>query len=96
MTANYNRLGWMFLVRGVLAIVFGVLALIWPQLTLEALVYLFGAYVLIEGIFTLITLFTDRASTQSRILGLLEGLLDIGLGIFTFIFSSSQAWLPLA
>lgn len=84
--SNYKRLGWMFALRGVLAILFGIMAFLWPGLTVEALVYLFGAYVLIAGVFTLITLFTDRASTQSRVLGLIEGLLDMGLGIFTFLW----------
>jgi uncharacterized membrane protein HdeD (DUF308 family) len=40
---------WIVLLRGILAIVFGVLAVIWPGPTLFTLVILFGAYALVDG-----------------------------------------------
>ena len=39
--------------RGVIASLFGVAALVWPAVTLTALVVLFGAFALVEGLFTL-------------------------------------------
>ena len=47
---------WVYAVRGVAAIVFGILALIWPGPTLAALVLLFGAYALVDGIALLVAL----------------------------------------
>src|SRR6266567_2725118 len=44
-----------FLFRGILAILFGIVALVWPGITLLFLVYLFGAYALIGGIFATAT-----------------------------------------
>ncbi|HEX2922630.1 MAG TPA: DUF308 domain-containing protein, partial [Chloroflexota bacterium] len=39
-------------VRAVAAIVFGILVLVWPSLTLQVLLILFAAYVLIDGLLT--------------------------------------------
>jgi len=40
---------WLLLLRGVASIIFGVLAFIWPGLTLVALIFLWGAYAIIDG-----------------------------------------------
>lgn len=40
---------WLFLVRGVFAIVFGVLAVVWPLATIFALTLMWGAYALVDG-----------------------------------------------
>src|SRR5688572_447314 len=40
---------WMLLVNGVGALVFGGVAFAWPQVTLQALVILFGCYCLVDG-----------------------------------------------
>jgi uncharacterized membrane protein HdeD (DUF308 family) len=44
---------WLFLLRGLVAIAFGVLAFRWPGLTLLTLTYLWGAYALLDGIIAL-------------------------------------------
>lgn len=40
---------WMLLLRGILALVFGVMCFIYPGLTLLVLAMLFGAYVLVTA-----------------------------------------------
>ncbi|QJE98821.1 HdeD family acid-resistance protein [Luteolibacter luteus] len=45
--------GWILL-RGILAILFGLMAFGWPLLTLQVLVLLYGAYVLVDGVISLI------------------------------------------
>lgn len=45
--------GWILL-RGILAILFGIAAFAWPLLTLRVLILLYGAYVLVDGVFSLI------------------------------------------
>ncbi len=47
------RTWWVYLVRGICAILFGLLALIWPAVTVLALVILFGAYAIVDGVFAL-------------------------------------------
>ena len=44
---------WVFLIRGIAAIIFGILAFVWPGQTLFALTILFGAYAFVDGIFAL-------------------------------------------
>ena len=44
---------WARALRGVAAIVFGLLAWIWPDATVFALVILFGAYALTDGVFNI-------------------------------------------
>ena len=41
---------WLLLIRGIVAIAFGVLALLWPGLTLLALTFLWGAYAIADEI----------------------------------------------
>src|SRR5215831_11344449 len=45
-----SRNWWLMLLRGIAAIAFGVLIFAKPQISLQVLVYLFGVYVLVEGI----------------------------------------------
>jgi uncharacterized membrane protein HdeD (DUF308 family) len=40
---------WLLLLRGVASIAFGVLAFVWPGLTLVALIFLWGAYAVVDG-----------------------------------------------
>lgn len=44
---------WVFLVRGLAGVIFGLLAFFWPGATLVALVLVFGVYLLIDGIMAL-------------------------------------------
>jgi uncharacterized membrane protein HdeD (DUF308 family) len=72
---------WAFALRGVVAIVFGILAFAWPGLTLATLIFLFGAFAIINGIMAIIS----AIRTHERVwLMLLEGVLGIIAGIVTF------------
>lgn len=73
----------MLALRGALAILFGVAALLLPHLTLKALVFLFGAYALLDGLSSLLTL-TLRAQRKPWWLAALEGVLGIVVGVATF------------
>ncbi len=48
-----ERNWWLLLIRGLIAILFGILAMVWPGLTLIALVLLYGAYALADGLVAL-------------------------------------------
>jgi uncharacterized membrane protein HdeD (DUF308 family) len=45
----------LLVLRGLIAIGFGVIAILWPDITLGGLVLVFGAFVLADGIFALLT-----------------------------------------
>ena len=47
---------WVFALRGVAAILFGILALVSPGITLTFLVYLFGAYAFVDAVVLLVAL----------------------------------------
>jgi uncharacterized membrane protein HdeD (DUF308 family) len=78
-------------VRGVLAIVFGILALIWPESTKIALVLLFGAFVLADGIFAVATSLETRAYFKQWWALLLEGLTGIVIAVLTFAWPDVTA-----
>ena len=44
---------WLLLLRGIATIAFGVLAVIWPGRALLTLTFLWGAYVIVDGVFAL-------------------------------------------
>lgn len=68
------------LVRGVAAIIFGVIAWFWPLLAIQALIYLFAAYALIDGVLAFASLFTPRGRSN-LIWTILEGILGIGAAV---------------
>ncbi|HVL05829.1 MAG TPA: HdeD family acid-resistance protein [Acidimicrobiales bacterium] len=74
-------------VRGAAAVLFGFLALIWPDLTLWALVGLWGAYVLVDGISILVVVLRgDPGAEVHRPLHIFEGIVSIVAGLLTFIW----------
>ncbi|TMD86491.1 MAG: HdeD family acid-resistance protein, partial [Chloroflexi bacterium] len=51
---------WLVLLRGIISVLFGIVAIVWPGPTLLFLIYLFGAYVLIDGITAVVVAFQER------------------------------------
>jgi uncharacterized membrane protein HdeD (DUF308 family) len=78
--------------RGVAAITFGVLTLVWPGLTLWALVVLFGAYALVDGIFGLIAVARNEPGTRARRGWLIfDGLLGVAAGVIALAWPGITA-----
>jgi uncharacterized membrane protein HdeD (DUF308 family) len=87
-----SRSWWILAVRGAAAVIFGLLALIWPQITLLALVLVFGAYALVDGVFALVAAARGRQlAGGSRGWLVLEGLLAIGAGIVALLWPGITA-----
>jgi hypothetical protein len=76
---------WLFTLRGVLGIIFGLTALIFPGPTMLSLVLFFSAYMLVDGVFGIISAVRAIRRKEDR-WGLLifEGLLNIAVGIARF------------
>jgi uncharacterized membrane protein HdeD (DUF308 family) len=81
-----GRRWWMLLVRGIVAIVFGLLAFAWPGLTIIILTALFAAYVLVDGVFALVV----GIHTRWWVLALL-GMLGIVAGFVAFFYPGLTA-----
>ncbi len=79
-----SRYWWMTLIRGVIAVLFGILLFTWPQISLAALVLLFGAFALADGLANVVTAVGGREEHESWWVLLLAGLAGIGVGILTF------------
>ena len=70
------------LIRGIVAIVFGIVTIMWPGLTIAVLVLLFGAYAFADGVAALVLGFRRYAERRWAII--LHGLIGIGVGILAF------------
>lgn len=81
----------MFLVRGILAILFGIAMLVMPGITLIVLVVLFGGYALVDGVILSVLAIKDRKIHPDWWLMLLTGLVSIGAGIVTFAWPGITA-----
>ena len=84
MGTDLARSWWLLALRGVAGILFGIGAFVWPGATLAALVLLFGAYVLVDGVFALIAGISMRRQMNRWWLIALEGVAGIILGVLTF------------
>jgi uncharacterized membrane protein HdeD (DUF308 family) len=80
---------WLLLLRGIAGVLFGLLAFVWPGITLLSLVFLYGAYALLDGIFAIIA--AMRAGTGARWWLALIGILGIIAGILTFLWPGMTA-----
>ena len=87
---------WMILLRGILAILFGIAAFIWPGLAIEVLVLLFGAYALVDGIFAVIVGIQQYGENERWWINLLEGIAGIVLGVLTLLWPGTTATVLLA
>jgi uncharacterized membrane protein HdeD (DUF308 family) len=72
---------WALAIRGAVAILFGVLAFIWPGITLIALIVLFAAYALADGIFSIVAAANASKTGERWWALLLEGILGIIAGV---------------
>jgi uncharacterized membrane protein HdeD (DUF308 family) len=80
----------MVALRGLAAVVFGVLAFVWPQAATTAIVLLFGAYALVEGILA-VALAVANVVGERRWWVLLEGITSIVIAAITLLWPGITA-----
>ena len=79
---------WLLLLRGIAAIAFGALAFSWPGLTLITLTWLWGAYVLSDGVIALWAAFNAAAGDAGPRWWLgLSGVVSIVAGVIAFYYT---------
>ena len=84
---NFERSHWwILLIDGILTVLFGIAAIVWPRLTLLVLVYLFGAYALVDGIFTIVASFQVRRVSSEWWWTLIGGIAGVILGLLVFFW----------
>jgi uncharacterized membrane protein HdeD (DUF308 family) len=67
---------WVFLIRGVAALIFGILSLAYPGMTFVALTIIFAAYAFVNGIFALAAALGGLGGSRWWVL-LIEGILGL-------------------
>ena len=73
-----------FVLRGVLAVLFGVVAFAWPGPTIRLFVLVFGIYAILDGVFSLAAA-VRPAPGESRWVLTLLGILGLAVGIFVLV-----------
>lgn len=94
MTSDVGKYWWLYMLRGLLALGFGasvmVTAILFPGITVQALVILFGAYLLASGAVAAITALFYRPESFWGSL-LLNGVLSMGVGALAFAWTEVTA-----
>jgi uncharacterized membrane protein HdeD (DUF308 family) len=82
---------WSLVIRGLVAIVFGIVTFAWPGITVGALVLLFGVYALLDGVISIVGAW--KAARAHERLGalILEGIVGIAAAAVTAIFPGITA-----
>ena len=70
---------WCLALRGIAAIVFGIVAFVWPHITLLTLVYLFGAYAIVNGVLSITQAFSGGRRSGHLAL---EGAINLLAGMY--------------
>jgi uncharacterized membrane protein HdeD (DUF308 family) len=84
-TASVSRGWWLFVLRGVLAVLLAVLAFTSPADTLAALVLVFGVFALFDGILSIFGSVAAAGMRQPWWPLVVRGLLGIAAGVFALV-----------
>ncbi len=90
-TVEIARWWWTFIIRGLVAVTFGVLAFLAPAWGIAVLVALFGVWALVDGVTGLVGGIRSRGRDRSWWLSILEGIVGIVAGVFAFLFPVQAA-----
>ncbi|TAK69000.1 MAG: HdeD family acid-resistance protein [Actinomycetota bacterium] len=82
--AGFARHWGLVLLLGLATAVLGIICVVWPSSTLLVIAILFGAWLLVSGVFQLVASFDSALETGARVLLAIIGVLSIVLGIMCF------------
>jgi uncharacterized membrane protein HdeD (DUF308 family) len=83
MVELFSKFWWSFVVRGLVAVLFGLILTLWSGLSLDILVLTFGIFALLQGILSVIP---GLSKLGGRVYFLLiEGVIGILAGVLTFL-----------
>jgi uncharacterized membrane protein HdeD (DUF308 family) len=78
-----DRTWWSLLIRGIVAILFGIVLFIWPDVALESLIIVFGIFAIVDGILSIVSALMEREGDRwwlvllFGIVGIIAGLIAI-------------------
>jgi uncharacterized membrane protein HdeD (DUF308 family) len=82
---------WSLALRGAVAIIFGILAYLMPGLTLQALVLVFGAYAIVDGVFAIASGIRPSQSRGRDWLLVVGGIAGIIAGVIAWLLPGMTA-----
>jgi uncharacterized membrane protein HdeD (DUF308 family) len=77
--------------RGLVAVVFGLLAIFDPGITLIALVYVYAAYAIVNGVAEVVSVIRNRRGEPHWVAVLLSGLVSIAAGVIAVLLPGITA-----
>jgi len=83
--ASLGKNWWAVALRGAAALIFGILTALWPDITLTALVLLFGSFAIVYGVFNIITAVRRQRGERRWWAFLIEGLVSVAVGAATLV-----------
>lgn len=96
MLSSLGEYWWIFLVRGLCAMAFGVMAFAWPGITILTLVLLYAAHAIIDGATALGLAFSGHVPGRSWWAMVLVGIVGILAGVGAFVWPGITAAVLLA
>lgn len=82
---------WMMLIWGLLIALFGVCAIVWPHLTLLTLIFLFGAFALVNGVLGIVMAIQGRRVISSWWMTLMAGIISLLIGLAVMFWPHATA-----
>ncbi len=82
---------WLYAVRGLVAVLFGILAFTRPEQTVQALVLVFGVFALVDGVFAIFAGIASYRYFERWWAVLLEGVAGVVIGLLTFFWPNITA-----
>jgi uncharacterized membrane protein HdeD (DUF308 family) len=94
-TQAVRRHWWVLLVRGVLAIIFGLVALVAPGIALLAFIFVFAVYAILDGASAIAVSLQERRFLSTWWVLLIEGIAGVIFGILAFAWPGETALILL-
>lgn len=91
MTFALARNWWSLVIRGMLGILVGVITFVWPGITFSALVFLFAAYALVDGVMSISGAVHAAHAHERWAVLLIEGILGIVAASVTVLWPAITA-----
>lgn len=82
---------WVLLIRGIVAIAFGIVALVWPHATVQVLIVVVGIFWIVDGIVSAVRAVQARKVVQSWVWWLAGALVSVIAGVVLFAWPDLTA-----
>jgi uncharacterized membrane protein HdeD (DUF308 family) len=87
-SSQIRRAWWLPILRGIVLLILGLLMLIQPKWSLAALVWIFGIFVILDGVIAIVQWFGNRKEPGAGWF-LLSGLMSVVLGVVVVVWPSA-------